>query len=49
LPQAAASLGISLPTAKSRLHRAMGGLRRALSVDAAGAVDAIGLEGGRTA
>jgi RNA polymerase sigma-70 factor, ECF subfamily len=34
LPEAAASLGISLPAAKSRLHRAMLGLRRSLTVDA---------------
>jgi RNA polymerase sigma-70 factor (ECF subfamily) len=49
LPEAARSLGISLPAAKSRLHRAMEGLRRALAVDAVTAVDAVGLEGGRTA
>jgi RNA polymerase sigma-70 factor (ECF subfamily) len=46
LPEAAASLGISLPAAKSRLHRAMTGLRRVLAVDA---VDGPALEGGRTA
>lgn len=34
LPEAASTLGISLPAAKSRLHRAMQGLRRTLSVDA---------------
>ncbi len=33
LPEAAASLGISLPTAKSRLHRAMLGMRRMLAAD----------------
>jgi RNA polymerase sigma-70 factor (ECF subfamily) len=33
LPEAAASLGISLPAAKSRLHRAMQGLRRTLITD----------------
>ena len=49
LPEAAASLGISLPAAKSRLHRAMEGLRRVLAVDAAKGADAVGLEGGRTA
>jgi DNA-directed RNA polymerase specialized sigma24 family protein len=31
LPQAAASLGISLGAAKSRLHRAMGSMRRSFS------------------
>ena len=35
LPEAATTLGISLPAAKSRLHRAMLGLRRTLSADAA--------------
>ena len=35
LPEAAASLGISLPAAKSRLHRAMDGLRRTLAADPA--------------
>ena len=49
LPEAAATLGISLPAAKSRLHRAMDGLRRVMAVDAPRAVDAVGLEGGRTA
>ena len=45
LPDAATSLGISLSTAKSRLHRAMQGLRRSM-VD----VPAVaGLEGGRPA
>ena len=34
LPEAAATLGISLPAAKSRLHRAMLGLRRAITADA---------------
>ena len=33
LPDAASSLGISLPAAKSRLHRAMEGLRRSMAVD----------------
>ena len=33
LPEAATSLGISLPAAKSRLHRAMQGLRRTLTTD----------------
>jgi RNA polymerase sigma-70 factor (ECF subfamily) len=33
LPDAAASLGISLPAAKSRLHRAMAALRRVLEGD----------------
>ena len=46
LPEAAASLGISLPAAKSRLHRAMQGLRRTLTADASPVPD---LEGGRTA
>ena len=41
LPDAATSLGISLPAAKSRLHRAMAGLRRSMIVDAS-AVPAIG-------
>ena len=49
LPEAAATLGISLPAAKSRLHRAMDGLRRALAVDSVKTVEAVGLEGGRTA
>ena len=44
LPEAAASLGLSLPAARSRLHRAMQGLRRVLT-----AGEAVGLEGGRTA
>jgi RNA polymerase sigma-70 factor, ECF subfamily len=35
LPEAAASLGLSLPAAKSRLHRAMGTLRRALAAEPA--------------
>jgi RNA polymerase sigma-70 factor (ECF subfamily) len=34
LPEAATSLGISLPAAKSRLHRAMEGLRRSMNGDA---------------
>ena len=33
LPEAASTLGISLPAAKSRLHRAMQGLRLALIAD----------------
>ncbi len=45
LPDAATSLGISLPAAKSRLHRAMQGLRRSMSVD----VSVVPVEGGRTA
>ena len=45
LPDAARSLGISLPAAKSRLHRAMQGLRRILAADAAGGTT---LEGART-
>jgi len=49
LPDAAKSLGLSLPAARSRLHRAMTGLRRVMSADTAGATDAVGLEGGRTA
>jgi RNA polymerase sigma-70 factor, ECF subfamily len=35
LPEAATTLGISLPAAKSRLHRAMLALRRALTADGA--------------
>ena len=35
LPEAATLVGISLPAAKSRLHRAMQGLRRTLTADAA--------------
>ena len=46
LPDAASSLGISLPAAKSRLHRAMLGLRRSMTADAQVVP---GLEGGRTA
>ena len=46
LPDAAASLGISLPAAKSRLHRAMDGLRRTLAADPATRAE---LEGGRPA
>ncbi|MEO7664682.1 MAG: sigma factor-like helix-turn-helix DNA-binding protein, partial [Candidatus Limnocylindrales bacterium] len=34
LPDAAAMLGISLPAAKSRLHRAMTSLRRVLTAEA---------------
>jgi len=44
LPDAASSLGISLPAAKSRLHRAMQVLRRAMTADAVGVG---GLEGGK--
>ncbi len=44
LPDAAASLGISLPTAKSRLHRAMLGMRRMLAADGP---EAVALEGVR--
>jgi len=46
LPEAASSLGISLPAAKSRLHRAMLGLRRTLSADTSAIAE---LEGGWTA
>jgi RNA polymerase sigma-70 factor (ECF subfamily) len=35
LPEAASSLGISLPAAKARLHRAMQGLRRSMTTEAA--------------
>ena len=45
LPEAATSLGISVPAAKSRLHRAMEGLRRSMLVDAA----ATSISGGRLA
>ena len=45
LPDAAMSLGISLPAAKSRLHRAIQGLRRSMTADA----PVVPLEGGRTA
>ena len=45
LPDAAASLGISLPAAKSRLHRAMQGLRRSMNPDA----PVVPVEGGTTA
>jgi RNA polymerase sigma-70 factor (ECF subfamily) len=44
LPEAASSLGISLPAAKARLHRAMQGLRRSMTAEAS-AVPA----GGRSA
>lgn len=44
LPEAASSFGISLPAAKSRLHRAMQVLRRAMTADAVGVR---GLEGGK--
>lgn len=46
LPEAASSLGISLPAAKSRLHRAMLGLRRTLTADLPALAET---EGGRTA
>jgi RNA polymerase sigma-70 factor (ECF subfamily) len=49
LPEAAASLGISLTTAKSRLHRAMDGLRRVMAVDPVRGGEPVALEGGRTA
>jgi RNA polymerase sigma-70 factor, ECF subfamily len=45
LPEAATLVGISLPAAKSRLHRAMQGLRRSM-VDTAAVPD---FEGGRSA
>ena len=35
LPDAASSLGISLPAAKARLHRAMQGLRRSMTTEVA--------------
>jgi RNA polymerase sigma-70 factor (ECF subfamily) len=44
LPDAAASMGISLPAAKSRLHRAIGTMRRVLAADI---VEGVELEGGR--
>jgi RNA polymerase sigma-70 factor (ECF subfamily) len=46
LPEAASSLGISLPAAKSRLHRAMLGLRRSLTADTSAHAET---EGGATA
>jgi RNA polymerase sigma-70 factor (ECF subfamily) len=46
LPEAASSLGISLPAAKSRLHRAVHGLRRFLAPDTP---DRAEPEGGRIA
>ena len=54
LPDAAASLGISLTTAKSRLHRSMGALRRVLAADRVTTrveppPPLADLEGGRTA
>ena len=54
LPEAAATLGISLPAAKSRLHRAMEGLRRVLAADGSAtarpeAPRRVDLEGGRPA
>ncbi len=49
LPEAAASLGISLPAAKSRLHRAMGALRRVLAADGPEPALIADLEGGRSA
>jgi RNA polymerase sigma-70 factor (ECF subfamily) len=48
LPEAASSLGISLPAAKSRLHRAMLALRRGLTADS-DMTPAPDLEGGRPA
>jgi len=45
LPEAATSLGISVPAAKSRLHRAMEGLRRSMLVDPS----ATSVSGGRLA
>jgi RNA polymerase sigma-70 factor (ECF subfamily) len=45
LPEAASTLGISLPAAKSRLHRAMLGLRQTMHADAA----VVPSLGGRTA
>jgi RNA polymerase sigma-70 factor (ECF subfamily) len=41
LPQAAASLGISLGAAKSRLHRAITSLRRAFKTEPAGAPETV--------
>ena len=49
LPEAAASLGISLPAAKSRLHRAIGALRRVLAADGREPDLIPDLEGGRSA
>jgi len=49
LPEAASSLGISLPAAKSRLHRSMLALRRGLTADAADTRFPNALEGGRSA
>ena len=49
LPEAASSLGISLPAAKSRLHRAMLALRRGLTADVSDERYATALEGGRPA
>jgi RNA polymerase sigma-70 factor (ECF subfamily) len=48
LPEAASSMGISLPAAKSRLHRAMLALRRGLAADA-DRTPVPDLEGGRPA
>lgn len=45
LPDAATSLGITLPAAKSRLHRAMEALRRSMTMDAS----TVPQTGGRTA
>ncbi len=42
LPEAAAMLGITLSAAKSRLHRAMGLLRRAFGADSDGPAEARG-------
>jgi DNA-directed RNA polymerase specialized sigma24 family protein len=49
LPEAAACLGISLPAAKSRLHRAIGSLRRVITVDGPERERIADLEGGRSA
>lgn len=45
LPEAASSLGISLPAAKSRLQRALHGLRRSMAMDA----PSVPAQGGRPA
>ena len=47
LPEVAASLGIPLGTAKSRLHRALGVLREASSLDPA--PEALAVARGRSA
>ena len=51
VPEAAAMLGISNPAARSRLHRAMEGLRRVMTADvapptSAQPIEAVGLEEG---